>query len=298
MNRKGVFFTAMAIVILSIFVFGTYFYSGNLLREATQKRVRSLDAFVFSTEQDLQRKVYIHGYRSLLLLSNQIVTTHTYLDSVNETFNESFFNGTIGGVPQQWIQSFTFSAIEQDLQSRAWEIGANLTLSNPEFRVYQNDPWYVIFELGVDAYFYDINELASWNRTINVTARVPIEPFSDPVYLVGTQGVIVNKFERSPFEDFDNDANLREHINRSLYFAVNSSPSFLDRFEGNLNAQSPYGIESLVNLDELGSAVAGRSIVDYLYFGFGTSGCVVTDNVQSFTRIDDAHLEIYNVTCA
>ena len=70
------------------------------------------------------------------------------------------------------------------------------------------------------------------------------------------------------------------------------------RFEGNFG-NSPFGIESIVRLPDLQEQelpVFERSAVDYLYFSNLTPSISIINNTfEDWFRLDDAHLEKYQV---
>src|SRR3989344_4816437 len=108
MNKRGIFFTLMALLILSIFLFSTVFFSDFLIRESVQKRVSTIDDFVFSTEKDFERQLFINGFRTLFAFESDIVENGQYLNDVQGAFQESFFNGTIYGAQNNLTEKTDF----------------------------------------------------------------------------------------------------------------------------------------------------------------------------------------------
>lgn len=309
MNRRGIFFTLMTIVMLSIFLFSTVFYSDFLERENTQKRVETLDDFVFSSEQDLSRLIYVNGYRTIFLIEKNIVETGNYQTSPDpqQIFQESFFNGTFLGQQDVLLSGTNYSSIISQIRGNAASINSNFSLTSPVLNVSQVDPWHVRYRLTGNLYFYDLTGTVSWNRTLDVTSDIPIESFSDPFYVKGTNGKVLNKFVRSPYAFFvsgGDASNLAAHVENSYYIASSSAPSFLRRLSGDFSPDVN-GVESLVNLQKLsdqGVSVQQKSVVDYIYFDASNNpaSCLVSPSVPgaSWLRIDGAHLASYQVSCA
>ena len=254
-NKKGMFFTLLAIVLVSIFVVSYTIISNLSERRTIEKRVGTLNDFVELVEEDLERKMYISGFRIIFLLEKQIIESGNFIDNFNESFQEAFFNGSIGGTPQELMNGAKFSDIQQDLINKAAKVNANLNLSNAEIFVTQEDPWNVKVTLSADFFVEDKAELALWNKSLTVSAFVPIEKFGDPFYAVNTNSLVFNNFTRSPYTSFvsgSDVSNLLSHATNSYYAASTSAPSFLDRLQG-INTANANGIESLVNLQELSS---------------------------------------------
>ena len=294
----------MAFLILSIFLFSTVFFSDFLIRESVQKRVSTIDDFVFSTEKDFERQLFINGFRTLFAFESDIVESGQYLNDVQGAFQESFFNGTIFGAQNNLTEKTDFYDIKNKIERDARKVSVNISLTNPVLNVVQESPWRITYILNVDFYAYDLNNLASWNKTLVVKSDIPIETFSDPVYVINTNGLVLNKVVKTPFSDFVSGtdvSNLLNHTLNSYYINSSSGPSFLKRLEGDLSADAN-GIESLVNLEELSSqgiAVKQKSAVDYIYFSSNNpTGCnVVPAGMPSWFKLDNEHLEIYEVSC-
>ena len=116
LNKRGMVITLVTITLLSLFAlsYGTY----NLIqdRSSTNKRITTLNNYVASVEQDLPRQIFISGYRSVFLLNKKILETGSYIDDVNLSINEMFFNGTLDGVSQDIMDEATFSDIQDKLE--------------------------------------------------------------------------------------------------------------------------------------------------------------------------------------
>jgi len=305
LNRRGVFFTLLAILIIAIFVASLAFFSGFLERESSQKRVSSLSDFVFSVEEDLPRQLFTNGFRAIFLIEREIAETGNYASDVEAVFQEAFFSGEVYGEEDSLLIGTTFDEIVAILQERGEKVNANVSLESPVLSVVQSDPWNVDFVLEAQLYVSDTSGLAEWNKTIEVVAEVPIESFSDPLYFVNSNGFVVNKFEESPYDDFVSDSdvsNLFGHLENSYYVVSSDAPSFLQRLEGDLSA-NVYGVESLVDLSDLsdqGIGLESKSVVDHIYFsGSNPSSCnVQPSGMPSWFRLDSAHLAQYEVSCA
>ncbi|MBI5803865.1 hypothetical protein HY450_01335 [Candidatus Pacearchaeota archaeon] len=303
-NKKGIFFTSLAIVILSIFLFTILFFSSVGKRSSIEKRVETLDDFVFSVEEDLPRQLKISGFRTIFLLEQKITSEGNYIDDLDSVFQEIFFNGSIDGKSEQIMMGATFPDILQTLQERAAKVNANVTILNPVVYLSQSDPWNVKVEFSANLLIEDKSNLVLWNKTSPIIALVSVENFNDPLYLVNTNGLIVNQIKKTPYDNFvlgDDVSNLSSHIESSFYISSPTAPSFLDRLQG-INSPNANGIESIVNLQELSSQgipLTEKSAVDYIYFSQSNpSFCQVQPSgLPSWLRIDDAHLGVYQVSC-
>ncbi len=302
LNKKGIFFTLITIIILTLFATTYSTYTLFQDREPINSRIQTLNNFVASVEQDLPRQTYISGYRAILLFNKYIVETGTYISDPQASLYELFFNATLNGVPQDLMIDATFSNLESFLQDNAAKINANLTLQNPTITISQDDPWNLKVTLTTTLTIQDKSGLATWNKTSITYSYIPIKNFDDPIYSVNTAGKVLLKINQTPYTNFvvgGDYSNLADHFRNSFYKTSTSGPSFLMRLEGNLSSD-PNGIESLVNpqtLANAGISAKYKSVVDYIYFSTDNPTKYSVPAINNLILDDeDNHLTIYNVS--
>jgi hypothetical protein len=304
-NKKGMFFTILTIVIISLFIISYIVFTNIEKTETVEKRIETLNAFTISIEKDIPRQLYVSGYRFIFVTEKNILERGAFSTDIESEFQEAFFNGTIHGEPSSVLVGTTFVDMQTALQQYGGKINANLTLTNPTISLTQEDPWHVKVTLTANMQVTDENKLALWNKTETFSEKIPIENFDDPIYIVNTNGKIVPKVintNYTPFVSGASPANLLVHITQMRYTASTEAPSFLMRLEGNLSS-NPQGIESLVNLAAFstqGITTQQKSIVDHIYFSpQNPSSCQVAPaGLPSWVRLDNTHLSKYNVSCA
>jgi len=307
-NKKGIFFTVTVIIIMSLFLLNFTFFSDIKERKTTQNRIKSLDNFVFSVDEDLPRQFGISTFRIVFLLERKVIESGTYLTNFTEAFGETFYNGTVLGTTNPTIESLmegaTFPDIVESIQNRAAKIGANVTITNSRINISQDNPWEIKLIVEAEITIKDLNNLAIWNKTVNITSFTPIDNLEDPVYFVETGGKATNKIFKQTNLTFVNGSDitiLENHALNSTYIASSEAPSFIQRLEGNLSAHSQ-GIESLVNLQHLSSlgiSVDDKSVVDHIYFSNSNpSACnTAPSGMPGWFKLDDNHIDTYNVSC-
>ncbi len=300
-NRRGFFFTIIIIAILSLVLFSSVFYSEVQERQAIQQRIKTMNAFLFSLEEDIERNMYIAGYRSLFLLEKKIIESGNFINNVNASVQELFYNGTLDGVAQDIMIGAKFSDIETALRDKARVINVNVSLTQPSFALLQDNPWKVKAVFSSQLLFVDMTGLATWNVSLEKTAVIPLNNFEDPLYIVYTNGQVPYKIVETPYSVFvqGNDvSNLTIHVEGHYYIASSLAPSFLDRLEGRFNA-NPQGIESLAELSALsaqGISTEAKSVVEYIYFSGNNPTSHQISGMPSWFRLDDAHLAVYNAS--
>lgn len=276
-SKKAAFFTIISLILVISLV---YFYSSSQKQswqehtKVEESRVLTMDMFIDDIEQDIERGLHISAMRSLIGMAEYMTKNGSFLTNFTHSFNEVMINGTVNNE----IINITKNASFSDWIGRITDVGDKLNVEVKIFdlslKPFQQDPWNVYVNVNGKLNLTDKSDLAKWNRVLNVTTIISIEEFEDPLYTVISKGKYINRIIRSNFSDFvsGNDAsNLILHANRSWYISTNFSPSFLMRFSGNTSG-SPYGIESIVNVEELQIAApdiykAGVSSVDYIYLG-------------------------------
>jgi hypothetical protein len=256
-----------------------------------------MNSFLFSTEEDISRKLFISGFRILFLYEKNIIETGNYMTDVNTSFNETFFNSTINGITTPEIETLmsgvNYQDIISDINQKSNEINVQFSFTDPIIDISHQDPWNVKVTFSALLNMNDLNNLASWNRTISIFTLIPIEGFEDPIYpLESNELTTINIITKTPYNPLN--TNINAHAQNSYYTNTTESPSFLDRLEGNLLAQNEFGIESLA-VPKLPSK-SGVSIVDHDYF-LNNPGNQQVSGQPSWLLFDSTHCIIYNVAC-
>lgn len=298
-NRKGIFFTMIVVVIISLLVASYTFYSYTKERRVIQKRIETMNNFIVSLEQDIPRKIFITGFRSVFVFNTKIIETGSYIQNVSLNTEELFVNGTYLGQNQPIMIGARLDDLKSDLINQGSKININVTLRDERIYIYQTDPWNVKVTLVANFTIADNTNLASWNKTLNATGEIPISYFEDPVYLLGSGGLITTKINQTSTVTFSSQTLLNFTQNQE-YINSTDAPSFIDRLEGNLGVSSPNGIESLVNIPRLqaqGIATQEKSIVDHIYFSNSNPSWCHIAGQPSWFYLDTNSLTTYQATC-
>jgi len=301
LNKRGIFFTILVLIILSLFLISYTFFSSSLQRKLIQKRIETMNSFLFSVEEDLSRQLFISGFRIIFLFEARILEgsggPDSYITNVSLSFKEAFFNGTIEGETNEQIERLmdgaTFENITSNINKKANKINLIINISSPNIEITQEDPWNIKVVLTANLTMTDLSGLASWNRAQTVITFIPIQGFDDPLYPIQSGSpentVSIIKSQNGSFSTNDE---LIDHAENTYYISSTGAPSFLDRLEGKLTP-NPNGIESLA-VPKLSSS-GSTSIVDHEYF-IGTSGTYIGSPFPSYFIIDIGHTGIYRVT--
>ncbi|MFH2020347.1 MAG: hypothetical protein ABIJ34_02970 [archaeon] len=310
LSKKGVFFTFIAIFLVVLIISAVATRKSYRYTERTNSistRIDTLNDFIEDYQKEVDRELFIGGYRSLISMNAYTRITQGYLTEVSGLFTEILVNGTANGTQMDLMKQ---EGIGADIESWLVRVNEEANLLNIHVDVTVNSvslshisPWEVDLRLNMTSHIYDNKGIASWEIG-NVYSRVfSIQGFEDPLYTIGSgdkMTVLINETPSTDFvDDVTNDTTtLISHITRTYYISSNTAPSWLMRFTGNLSP-SEYGIESLVDISYLssqGRPIEARSIVDYIYFANETTTdyCTV-QNMPEWFRIDDDHLEVYEI---
>lgn len=298
MNRQGIFFTGLVLIVITVSLLSYAIIHKTTSRSEITQRVETLDAFVYASEQDLKRQLYISGFRVVFTAQDYITRQGSYLANTEQQFTEAFFNGTLFNQPEALMIGTTYTDMNTILQTRAAKMNLNASLANATLAVTQVDPWHLLFVLHANLQIRDKNGLAQVVKTVAINASVPLESFEDPLYIIGSKGAITNKLRKTPYTSFvieGNVANLLNHTLSGYYHASALAPRFFDRLQGN-NSASPQGVESLVDLPELsaqGGNALSKTVVDYLYFSESNPTSVGVAGMPSWFKLDTNHLATY-----
>ena len=300
-NKKGFFFTVTTIMLLLVFLLGYSIYSMSKDRSSVSRRIDSLNNFVFSFEKDINRHLYITGFRVIFLCEKKIAETGKPITNISAVLEEAFYNGTIYGNEE----SFMIGARLSDIQKKLSDVGAivnvNGTIKPKSIRFLQEDPWNIKIEMVAEIFIFDKGNLASWNNTKTFYAYIPITYFEDPLYVMHTNGLSTNKINKTiyyPFVSENDVSNLIKHSENSLYTNSSLAPSFIYRLEDKIEP-NPNGIESLVNAEKLslvGIPIRDTSVVDYIYLLDNRVPSNRTQGMPDWFKLDENHSSLYQVS--
>jgi len=302
-GRRGIFFTMAAIALAVVILFSFRAVQPKELEDQTDVaaiRIWSMNSFIKDVEQDLEKGLYIASYRALAGMNEYIIQEDAYITDLDGMFTELVQSGTIEGDEIGLIQNHTFSNWSAKINVEAEKIGLTANFTLKEISMSQSDPWYVAVDASIEILLADEKNTSSWNRTTNIIYNVPIDGLKDPVSIVNTNNLVTTFMNKTKITDFvqdENINNLMRHTNQSYYIPNSDAPSFLMRLQGNLGSSSA-GIERLVNvqaLQDAGFVGNGRSVVDHIYFGSGSVTTYNIDGAPSWFKIDEDHLELYEV---
>lgn len=301
MKKRGMFFTIIAIYLISIFLLSYAIYFSVSDRSAINERVSSANSFVFALERDMSKQVYISGYRAIVSLENYITENGIFILDSENALKEALLNGTVNSESVELMEGYKINDWNSTISAFGNKVGLFVNYSIQEINVNQDNPWSIKIETLIHLIVKDKGNLVQWEKTEFIVSEIEINGFEDPLYLISTNGKISNRINSSNFSSFVSGtdvSNLTLQCSNSYYIASALAPSFLDRLEGKTSS-NPQGIESLVYVPELsaqGISAKDKSVVDYIYFSDLNPESSHITGMPSWFKLDNAHLSIYNAT--
>ncbi len=315
MNKKGFFFTTAAIALSIIIVISYNVYTGSRPSskiDSTEIRIDTMNAFIKDSENDLEKAIFIVGFRSLLSLEDYMMKHDKFFNEIDtpaldDAFKEVFLNGTIDSEKMELMWNNTFSNWTNKMKVLSNKTDILVNFSINDVTITQTEPWMVDILLDLNIEVEDKKGTASWTINKIFSNKINITGFEDPLYLVNNNGLVNNTIRKTTVDPTSSTANLETHMLGSYYLEHPDAPSYLMRFENNL-ASSSNGIESLVNSQKLideSLPINAKSAVDYIYFDSGNnpSDCNIEDlEAYGWFYLDylpdpPNHMGYYNAEC-
>ena len=305
---RGIFysFAAMLFIIplIMLSLAGMNYYSSGSETATSKIMGDKLLAFSKSVDNDMPRALEIMAKNAISSAVIYVETNGTALTDSGDVLQELFENGTIYGTASE--TNFTVSSWVIQLTQKGVNYGfdTDIAVKNITFLSIDSYNIKLVAEISVNA----TNTQAGIGIYRVYTAEIPvsIEDFNDPLYTLGTNGVIKRSI-RSTEMNLSGAANFDVAVGSAFYMPSAEGAGFLDRLEGRTRNSGKYnttqicGLESVVYIPTLqanGMPIrTNQTDIDYMYFDTGTySGYGVNQSSYGWLKIDSGHAAVYNLT--
>ena len=168
MNRKGIFFTFAAIALSIVIIFSFKVYSDfglNDEMEVIEIRINTMNNFILDLENDLEKAIFITGFRSLLNLEDYFENNnavpgppYNFLDDLgtdlDTAFDEVFRLGTITGTSgtenMDILDNNTFLNWTDKIKLQSDRTNIKLEFNIDSVTIRQSGPWTVEVKVQLD----------------------------------------------------------------------------------------------------------------------------------------------------
>ena len=127
-NNRGQVITLIALALIMLLFVSYGVYTTFPDNSGIQKRVKTVDNHLFSMKKDLERDLYVSGFRTIFLAQVEIANSGAYISDFESFFNESIYNGTVSGAPKEIMVGATVNDIIDSMDQTASELSLNLKL--------------------------------------------------------------------------------------------------------------------------------------------------------------------------
>ena len=296
LSKKGFIFTIISVTLLLATIFTTtvlYHYKYVEKASIIETRVDTMDDFLKDLEDDMGKGIHVAGFRSVVGLLEFMTQNGSFIDDFDTRFEEAFMTGQVYNQSSFIIVNNTFTDWMDKMAAQAEQIGITVEFMVQDVTVDMVDPWDIGVTLDIVVMLSDPQNIARWSKRYNVTSTFSIISFEDPLYTIKTGNAVTKRINMTIYEgnyvNAGDTTNLERHMNRTLYAVSNASPSYIMRFTGDFSP-SPYGIESLVNKEEISTywpCSAGTSNVDSLYFQCASTSTWSVSGMPSSFYLDN-----------
>jgi hypothetical protein len=296
LNKKAIIFTFMSILIVALFsliFMARYEAPIDRKNDVIRTRINNVNEFVEDFELYSEDVLGLVSTKAVDGLLEYISTNHTAIFNFEQEFTECVLNGTMQGNfrPCPGMQGNTLKDWLEKINTTAQqELSMDFDYSFTNLTINQSEPWYL------DARFvltYTVTDVyGNWQSTKNITAKIPIEGFKDPLYVLNRTVNNTIRANKNPNLG-KNLTLLKEFIQSNQYRTSSNSPSFIMRMENDLG-NSRAGIFSMVNPNNF-TYKANASYVDFLFFNNTHFDCDKLYNVNGLdpeyvnVTIDETH---------
>jgi len=299
-NKKGLFFTFMAILLLAVILIAFLAKSGNTTHNSIQQsqiKVRSLNAFVKSLDEVLQQPLKASG-KQTIEAAQQYMFTQGYIPNFASEFSSIIVSGKYNNELLENMDEFNITNTLNIVKAVATETDVFLTYEDPtpaDIAIQHISPWEMNVTINLrNIQITDTQSEATWDMGDKLISTILfVEDFNDPFSLV--QDKVEVNINQTDIEQFGDIATLQQFINAHEFLAHTDAPSFLQRMSGDFSSSS-YGIESVLSDEGRNAdAVPTSSFVDFYYWGTrndAVASCTVPGFPAKFT-LDNSHKEFY-----
>lgn len=309
MNKQGVVFTVIVVILLSVILL-TFLINvenrANIKIKETTVEAETLNSFVSTlNNQYLPLSLRTSSNQVILALLDYLEDKNAASDvdvfltdsDINSIFKEALIDGNyVDGTPLDLMTidgvSYKINDVLNEIGVLAADTGISFsyqTISQTDFiRIEQQDPWNLKVIFQVSYTVEDSENEFLWDvQNKEITTLLNIKDYIDPLYIVKTGlNLSIKKW---------NGIDFTQLVYNQEFNSSDTAPSFLQRLQGDLSA-NVYGIETILS-PRFHANPTGNSHVDYLFWNNVPGECTVDVNIiqEPEFRLDKKHFNLYNL---
>jgi len=314
LNKKAVFFTFIAILLVSIMMIFTLMQHDVSYRDqvpSTILRVSSINKFVNDFEQVyLERAMFAITHKAI---NGMIIVTNTTPSPVKDfdrDFKEAMLNGTIqkGNITLDILKNATLTYWIDELSNISRDVlKTQMDYNIDDIKIEQNNetgPWQIEVTLFINYNLTSHDDAVRFNRTNTVISmNISIFDFEDPYIRMMTDAEMNHTINKFNYTGYSYDAaHLIKMINESAYIDDGKGIAFIERFGSHASSTNALreccGIISLIKTDNLPMGWIPKNNMGYVDYQYMEDECQGDDlfyiyNVSNKADYKDFHLDTY-----
>ncbi len=328
MNKKGVFFTLLSLVMSIVLVtFFSYEFEPKVDDEIVviKSALESLNFLMLDVnDYYLPRALYISGYRALESMTWAQNQTGFFTDP-RHRFEEALWNGTLHNVTINGSQTNLILPLMENNTLRyllekiknitSQEFNVNMTYQKPHnITIEDEDAFELKITMKINYILNDSKLESEWNRTSRIVTYIDVYGLTEPLeFIISPNGSARHSINQY-YGSIGNTSQFLSLYQSDIYYKSEKAPSFWNRMQNQIIPSECCGFERLIHPDQLPASInndTNRSYVDYLFWKdilpdneqFNCSGDNYTyiytldiPNIPAEFKIDFEHLESYNIT--
>jgi len=288
MNKRGIVFTFIAVILLSILILMFLIQSNKKTElEITKSSVQTttLNSFVKSLKTEyIPRAIEVSSNQAILALldymeKNQRFLLNSEIDIINSTLTGHDPEGNELGMmlyyEDEELIDYTIHSALDEVKDLAEQTQINFSFDPYNLNISQKDSW--TLEVIIYNFEFTVASLdgkTRWEDTINISTELSITNYRDPIILLNESlNITIEKADTTTYPSMD--GNIDKIVNQTENHTFNTNPdapSFLQRLEYDLTLNPEgYGIEYIVN-PIFNDNSAGYILVDHKYWNKDSNG--------------------------
>ncbi|PIN81404.1 hypothetical protein COV13_01130 [Candidatus Woesearchaeota archaeon CG10_big_fil_rev_8_21_14_0_10_32_9] len=277
-NKKGIIFTILALLISSIVITLFFSFKEVPLDNSSQNikiRIQQVNMYITQVEMYIKDVTKISTLSALDFAINQMIDQNAYYSDFDSALQRCMISGVL---PTPGNEGAVIACPDSaKLQANINEIGAfaaeNLTIQSVvrvnNIKLTQTTPWQIIVTVNYSIKVED--SYATWDAVKTLNQTVNIVGLNDPTYWIVQPSLSSYKYLNA-FKQVENQGLWLETPSTANYVTVNkiyfkyeNAPSFLNRVRGNMSNSTCCGIASIVPpLDSISNP--DLSNLDYIFW--------------------------------
>lgn len=245
-GKRGIFFTLIALLVLSIFIVIFTWDPGNTdfnLLYSDRARVQVATSYTHDLKEVfIPRILWSSSELALTAMIDRVSRLGAPIDNVSMRLEEIVMEGTLYGTPVPSIENRTVRNLTEKMMQLArdeFRIYSNITIMDVYIK--QDSPWSVV--IYADVFIYTNYSDIQYRVPMTVATNRSIIGRLEPFFVLNNTNRTIKRFMPEEW----NTSAIEEHIANKTFTYSPFAPSYLTRLEGRQDYSDCCGIEAFID---------------------------------------------------